>query len=107
MILNRTLAPMVTAGTYASWTDKPVIPHADVLTLSQAADSAQSVIGQAPTHVAAVPALAAAQVLLADGTYLTGSEFLAMFGLTAGGSGSATPAPAPPAAPTIIMIGIQ
>ena len=53
------------------------------------------VIGQAPTAASTVPALSNLNVLLADGTYLTGPVLQALLGVSTSSSSTSTPSPTP------------
>ena len=64
---------------------------ADGTTLSWNATTHQlSVVGQTPTAASTVPSLAAAQILLANGTYLTGTTLQALLGISTGSSTAST-----------------
>ena len=59
-----------------------------------------SIIGQVPTAASTVPALSNLNVLLADGTYLTGPVLQALLNISTSGSGTSTPSPTPTPTPT-------
>ena len=59
-----------------------------------------SVVGQTPTAASTVPPLANLNVLLADGTYLTGPVLQALLGISTSSTATPTPSTSPTPSPT-------
>ena len=77
-----------------------LLPHGDNTTLTESADGILSVVGQTPAPESSTVTLANLNILLADGTYLTGPLLQTLLGISPQSSTTPTPTPTPSPSPS-------